>query len=97
MYVPSLTSTTNGVFSYVYNQITGEDASVVSGYWNAFPNGMWVTALPTNNYEPLEVPRRDMTEKVGVSFLLLLFLIFNKFSSIGLCKCGKYFFELQQQ
>ena len=77
MHVPSLTSPTTGVFSYVYNQITGEDGSAgTSGYWNVFPNGMWVTNLPTTNYEPLDVPREAqvVAEKVGVSFFKLSLL-----------------------
>ena len=73
----SSTSSSNEVFSYVFNHIAGENecARTCPAYWKAFPNGMWVTDLPTNNYEPLEVSRgaHGVAKKVGVSLLLLLF------------------------
>ena len=69
-----LTGSLNQVFSYVVNHIAGEDkcARTCSGYWNAFPNGMWVADLPTNDYKPLEVSHgvQGVAKKVGVSLLL---------------------------
>ena len=70
MAAPCLTSSSNGVFSYVFNHIAGEDERVraCSGYWNAFPNGTWVTDLPTNHYElPEESRGAGVAKKVGFS------------------------------
>ena len=68
-----LTSSSNGVFSYLFNHIAGEDecARTSSGYWNAFANGMWDADLPTTDYQPLEESRgvRGVAKKVGVSSL----------------------------
>ena len=75
-----LTGSSNGVFSYVFNHITGEDDCTrtcsCSGYWNAFPDEMWVTDLPTNHYESLEVSRnaRGVAKKVGVFSLYCSFV-----------------------
>ena len=42
MVASCLTSSSNGVFSYLFNHIAGEDefARTSSDYWNAFSNRM---------------------------------------------------------
>ena len=64
-----ISKTTSGVFSYLYNQITGEDDTARTySSRSALSKGVWVKDLPTNNYEPLEVSHgaRAMAKKVGV-------------------------------
>ena len=45
-----------GVFNYLHRQITGnDDATGHSAARDVLSRGVWITDLPTNNYEPLEV------------------------------------------
>ena len=74
-----ISSTTSNVFNYLYNQVTGEDESAGTySSRNALAKGMWVTDLPTNNYEPLEASHgaRTMAKKVRVFFSALSFLFY---------------------
>ena len=77
-----ISQTTSGVFSYLYNQITGEDDTARTySSRSALSKGVWIKGLPTNNYEPLEASHgaRAMAKKVGVGFISLPFL--NHFSN----------------
>ena len=68
-----LSSTSSGVFNYLYKHITGDDESVrpSSSLDVLSKANVWITDLPTNNYEPLEASHgaRRSPKKVGVSFL----------------------------
>ena len=64
-----ISKTTSGVFSYLYNQITGvDDTARTYSSRSALSKGVWIKDLPTNNYEPLEASHgaRAMAKKVGV-------------------------------
>ena len=67
-----LSSTTSGVFNYLYKHVTGEDNSVrpSSSLDVLSKANVWITDLPTNNYEPLETSHGAwrLAKKVGVSF-----------------------------
>lgn len=67
-----LSSTSSGVFNFLHKHITGEDDSVrPSSSLDVFSKAnVWITDLPTNNYEPLEASHgeRRPAKKVGVSF-----------------------------
>ena len=70
-----LSKTSSGVLNYLYKQITGEkdeEDSVrpPSSLDVLSKANVWITDLPTNNYEPLEVSygARRPAKKVGVSF-----------------------------
>ena len=70
-----LSKTSGGVFSYIYKRITGEeeDSPRPSSSLEVLSKAnVWITDLPTNNYEPLEASHgtRRQAKKVGVSFLL---------------------------
>ena len=64
--------TSGGVFSYLYKHITGEedDSPRPSSSLQVLSKAnVWITDLPTNNYEPLEASHgtRRQDKKVGVS------------------------------
>ena len=67
-----LSNTSSGVFNYLYKHITGEDDSArpPSSLDVLSKANVWITDLPTNNYEPLEASHgaRRQAKKVGVSF-----------------------------
>lgn len=69
-----LSNTSSGVFNNLYARITGEDDSVrpSSSLDVLSKANVWITDLPTNNYEPLETSHgaRRPAKKVGVSFFL---------------------------
>lgn len=66
-----LSSTSSGVFNYLYKHITGEDDNVrqPSSLDVLSKANVWITDLPTNNYEPLEASHGAWrpAKKVGVS------------------------------
>ena len=66
-----ISKTTSGVFSYLYHQIANKDENVgTNSSRSALSKGMWVTDLPTNNYEPLEASHgaRAIAKKVRLIF-----------------------------
>lgn len=89
-----LSNTSSGVFNYLYKHITGEDDSArpSSSLDVLSKANVWITDLPTNNYEPLEASHgaRRPAKKVGVSFSFTSILLnFSDFASF--CE-GKYSF-----
>lgn len=75
-----LSTTSSGVFNYVYKHITGdedESPGPSSSLEVLSKANVWITDLPTNNYEPLEVShgKRRAAKKVGV-VLLFVFVCF---------------------
>lgn len=80
--------TSGGVFNYLYKQITGDDEEEESLRPSSSLDvlskaNVWITDLPTNNYEPLEASygARRPAKKVGVSFFLGLRLNLAAFFS----------------
>lgn len=64
-----LSETSSEMFNYLYEHITGdEETPRTSSSLSALSKGVWITDLPTNDYEPLE--NSPVAKQVGVSFSL---------------------------
>ncbi|KAJ7394097.1 hypothetical protein OS493_003773 [Desmophyllum pertusum] len=52
-----ISETSSEMFNYLYHHVTGEEEETVataSSSLSALSQGVWITDLPTNDYEPLE-------------------------------------------
>lgn len=72
-----ISETSSEMFNYLYHHVTGEEEETVatpSSSLSALSQGVWITDLPTNDYEPLE--NSPVAKKVGVSFFSSSFFFF---------------------
>ena len=64
-----LSETSSEMFNYLYEHVAGgEETARASSSLSALSKGVWITDLPTNDYEPLE--NSPVAKQVGVSISL---------------------------